>query len=412
MKSLRKMRIGIIGSATRELDPHTLESSKKLGKILGKIKAEVITGTAVGAPHEVLLESKKYGSKTVGFSPDVNTEYHEQRHDNAPLSDFDKVIFIKGITKRSLRLVNYCDALVVLGGRMGTLSEYTIAFEENKPIAVLVSSKGISQHLKKITELCDKHRKEPIFFYSTIERLVEELILYLKKDNQWKELAEDYKDLYSITDEILGYKKVFELVKIKIKDKIVLDYGCGSGKFSRRLEELNPTKILAIDPSKEAIKLAKKYSSKKIEYKILKDKNLEFIKNNSLDYVFINLVLCCIKGIEEIKNVFSNIYSKLKKKGKLVILDPHPDSPGYTYLSWKRERPTKLISGIPLKVKISNLKTPFYDYWRSKQDYLSSLREVGFVIDNIQEPIIENNKSKKWKDETKQSPLMIIEAKK
>ncbi len=254
MKRQKKLKIGIIGSATRNIDPYTLESAKKIGKFLGSINAEVITGTAIGSPHKLLLEARKYGSKTTGFSPDSNIEHHEKRHDNAPLSDFDKVIFVKGITKRSLKLINYCDSIIVLGGRMGTLSEYTIAFEENKPLGVLTNTNGISQHLKKITKLCDKHRKEPILFYDNADKLIRALIHYLKKDHQWKELAQDYKNIYPITDEILGYQKILSLVKKQIKNSIILDYGCGSGKFSRKLQKLDPKKIIALDISNKLLK--------------------------------------------------------------------------------------------------------------------------------------------------------------
>lgn len=411
MNREKKLRIGIIGSATPKINPVMRQVAKKLGKLIAFSECEVATGASIGMPHLALLKAKENGAKTIGFSPEPNEKAHSKRHDIAPLNDFNQLIFIDGFTKRSIDFILSCDAIIVLGGRMGTLSEYSIAFEEGKPIAVLSNSGGIAQHLKKITSFCDKHREKPIFFYNDIELLFRKLVGYLKKD-QWHNLVEDYKNSNSITDEI-GYLSVLNLTKDYLKGARILDYGCGNGKFSKRLEEFNTEKIFAVDTSSSAISAAKKSKSMKISYHLIQNAKLDFIEDNSLDFAFANFVLCCVENSKDLGLILKRIYKKLKADGKLIILEPHPNSLGYNYISIERERPPKLIRGIPVKVKLAGMKNYFYDYWRPLKDYKSMVKNAGFIVEKILSPTIDKSLGKKfWKDETVQSPHLILYAQK
>jgi SAM-dependent methyltransferase len=253
---------------------------------------------------------------------------------------------------------------------MGTLSEYTIAFEENKPIGVLANSGGIANHLKDITAFCNKHRDEPVFFCNDLESLFRMVISHIKKD-QWQELAEDYQNISETTDKA-GYDEAISAVNAE--DAVILDYGCGNGKFSRRLEKLNPSKIFAVDISQKAISLARKVPSSKIHYRCIKN-SLDFIGDNSLDFVFLNFVLCCISKIKDIGEIMNEIHRKLRKNGTLIILDPHPDALG------KRFGGVNPKPGMPVRVKLDGMKKEFYDYWRPVSAYKKMLKK--FKIEKI-----------------------------
>lgn len=233
----------------------------------------------------------------------------------------------------------------------------------------------------------------------------------MELEKQWENIAKEYKKTMQTTDQKLGYDIILNLVKDNIKGSVILDYGCGSGKFSEQLIKLNPNKIIAVDTSKEAIKLAKENpGAKKINYRHIQSGDIKFIDNNSIDIAHINFVLCSIQNKEEIKKILKEINKKLNDNGKLIILDPNPKSPGYKYAKIEREKPQKLISGMPLKVNLDGLI--FYDYWKSKEDYISFLKEAGFSIEEIIEPTIKEDTNNLWKDETKQAPTIIIISKK
>ena len=178
----RKIRIGIIGSSENEIGPSDYQIAVKLGNLIADEQCDIVTGASIGVPHLTLLKAREKGSKAIGFSPDSTPKSHPNRLDNAPLTNFDKVFFIKGFTKRSLKFISFCDAIIVIGGRMGTLSEYTIAFEEKKPIGVFTLGNGISKYIENITLICNKHRDEPVFFHNNIGVLFKELIDYLKRN--------------------------------------------------------------------------------------------------------------------------------------------------------------------------------------------------------------------------------------
>jgi len=174
--------IGVIGSAINDVDEITLNAAKEVGRLIGNNGFYIATGTGIGAPHIAVLEAKKQGAKSIGFSPANDKKSHNSRHDNAKISDFDEIRFIEGFTKRSIEMISHCDAIIVIGGRMGTLSEFTIAFEEDKLIGVLTNIPGISKHLKEIIEKCNKNRKKPIFFHEDVNLLFKDLSKYIKNN--------------------------------------------------------------------------------------------------------------------------------------------------------------------------------------------------------------------------------------
>jgi predicted Rossmann-fold nucleotide-binding protein len=61
-------------------------------------------------------------------------------------------------------MFNEADSILVLNGRMGTLSEFTIALEEGKRIGVITNTGGIADHLKKIMILANKDFPDQVFF--------------------------------------------------------------------------------------------------------------------------------------------------------------------------------------------------------------------------------------------------------
>jgi 2-polyprenyl-3-methyl-5-hydroxy-6-metoxy-1,4-benzoquinol methylase len=230
------------------------------------------------------------------------------------------------------------------------------------------------------------------------------------KEANWNKLISEYDSEYhALTDWRLGYSTVEELLG-SLTGKKVLDYGCGTGKFSRRLYYLG-AKVIGVDNSKEAIKIARKKSPKEIVYKTIKETRLNFIQNESLDFVVVNFVLCCIKNTKEISKILKEIYKKLKSNGKLIILDPHPNSIGHYYVSSIRKKPKLVFNGAPIRVHLLGMTESFYDYWISKKNYVEILESEKFKIKEIKEPIISSsNKEKFWKDERMHPPFIIIEA--
>ncbi|MBU1198754.1 MAG: class I SAM-dependent methyltransferase [Nanoarchaeota archaeon] len=229
----------------------------------------------------------------------------------------------------------------------------------------------------------------------------------------WDEIAEEYYYKgYTASDWELGYYFVNEMLG-NIKGKTILDYGCGSGKFTRHLRNKG-AKLIGVDISENAIKIAKEKSQKDILFKTIKNSKLDFINNDSIDTVISTYVFCAIKEANEIQEAFNQIYSKLKSKGDFVMLDPHPDSTGYHFISVYREKPKKFEIETPVKIKLSGMKSAFYDYYKSVDNYIEMMENAGFEIKEIRAPLAKDSKNKniEWKDEIIYPPNIIIKAQK
>tara|TARA_Y100000590_G_scaffold274569_1_gene308274 strand:- start:840 stop:1583 length:744 start_codon:yes stop_codon:yes gene_type:complete len=128
-----------------------------------------------------------------------------------------------------------------------------------------------------------------------------------------------YKALYHL------YKDFIDILKIKAESADVLDYGCGTGSFAKKVSTFKPKKIVAIDISEEAIKKAKSISGEennKIDYRVDNCENLSF-DSNSFDVVYGSGILHHLhfnKSLNELNRV-------LKRNGTIVFAEPLATNP-------------------------------------------------------------------------------------
>lgn len=111
---------------------------------------------------------------------------------------------------------------------------------------------------------------------------------------------------------------VFPLVKkTGIKDKVILDFGCGHGVDALEFVKLGAKKVVGIDPSKPMIELAKQVNSNpKIKF-IATDGNTLPLKGNQFDLVFANFVIHYLK---DTKQQFGEIARVLKPGGYFIAV--------------------------------------------------------------------------------------------
>ena len=86
-----------------------------------------------------------------------------------------------GYSGRNLLLTRSADAIIFGCGRMGTLNEFTIAYEDDKPIGVLMGSWETGNLFKEIVE---KSHRGPgkIIYDSDPKALVEKVIELVRKE--------------------------------------------------------------------------------------------------------------------------------------------------------------------------------------------------------------------------------------
>ena len=79
-------------------------------------------------------------------------------------------------------MVEEADAVIIISGQIGTLNEFTIAFNAKKPIGILKGSGGITELIEKIAQICSKsNEKDKIVYSEEPKELVSLVIGKLKK---------------------------------------------------------------------------------------------------------------------------------------------------------------------------------------------------------------------------------------
>jgi uncharacterized protein (TIGR00725 family) len=131
----------------------------------------VITGATRGLPYYAAKAAKEEGGKditSIGFSPAASRLAHVKKY-RLPLDAFDTILFTGfEYTGRNLLLVRSSDAMVMVGGRIGTLNELTIAIEERKPIGVLLGSGGMTEEVEYVLKAAKRARTGIIFDHDPV----------------------------------------------------------------------------------------------------------------------------------------------------------------------------------------------------------------------------------------------------
>lgn len=123
----------------------------------------VLTGASTGLPHIAALAAHMAGGPSIGFSPAANRVAHIRTY-KLPISGFTTILYTGfGYTGRDLLLVRSSDAMIMVGGRIGTLNELTVAIVERRPIGVLVESGGMTAEVDHVLKVAKRERNNIIF---------------------------------------------------------------------------------------------------------------------------------------------------------------------------------------------------------------------------------------------------------
>ncbi|OIO49872.1 MAG: hypothetical protein AUJ39_00190 [Parcubacteria group bacterium CG1_02_42_13] len=159
MHTKPRYKICVSGAAeTEHCGKDTFVIAEELGREIVRHGCVLIEGATTGFPFWVAKGAKEEGGIVVGFSPAVSEKEHIDVY-NLP-TDYHDIIVYTGFnySGRNLLLTRAADAVVVGCGRMGTLNEFTIAFEDRKPIGILEGSWETDETLRALIQ--KSHRAE------------------------------------------------------------------------------------------------------------------------------------------------------------------------------------------------------------------------------------------------------------
>lgn len=171
-----KIKLCVSGAAeTGHCGVGALEQAKALGREIVKQGAMLVTGATTGFPLWAAIGAKEMGGISVGFSP-ASTEEEHVRTYGLPVDNLDLIVYTGfGYSGRNLLLTRSSDGVFIGCGRVGTINEFTVAFEDGKPVGVLQGDWETDEVIQDIMK--KGHRPNPrVIFDSNPEQLVKRMI--------------------------------------------------------------------------------------------------------------------------------------------------------------------------------------------------------------------------------------------
>ncbi|MEK7520662.1 MAG: hypothetical protein AAB560_01130 [Patescibacteria group bacterium] len=177
-----KYKICVSGAAeTGHCSSGALEAAQEVGREIARRGFVLVTGATTGIPHWAAKGAKEAGGTVIGLSPAVSESAHVKSY-HLPLDYHDLIIYTGfDYSGRNLLLTKSSDAVITICGRMGTLNEFTISFEDRKPIGVLEGTGGMADMLKEIVN--GAHRGPgKVVFSPDPKKLLDMLVELIEKE--------------------------------------------------------------------------------------------------------------------------------------------------------------------------------------------------------------------------------------
>lgn len=179
-----KYKIAVAGAARVS---HCCENIKEIamavGREIARKKCILVTGATTGVPYFAALGCKGVDGFNVGFSPATSENAHLRIY-KLPIEPFDVMIYTGAdYVGRDIIMTKSVDGVIIICGRMGTLHEFTTAFEIQKPIGVLEGTGGTADKIRSI--VTGPHRRVATVVYEDEPKiLVGKLIDLIKKEKK------------------------------------------------------------------------------------------------------------------------------------------------------------------------------------------------------------------------------------
>ena len=181
-----KYRIGVMGSAQGPTieNQGNIKNAIILGDAIARADCILVNGACPGLPDEAAYGAHKAGGLVMGVSPAFSEQEHI-KHYKSPKEYYDIILYTGlGLMERDIINIRSSDAIILLGGGVGTLNEFTVAYDEGKVIGVLEGSGGVSDHIEDILKICHREMNETIVFDNDPKKLLNKVLEAIKKQPQ------------------------------------------------------------------------------------------------------------------------------------------------------------------------------------------------------------------------------------
>jgi uncharacterized protein (TIGR00725 family) len=187
--------ICVSGAASGDTVSKDKELAQRLGVAIAEAGHIVTTGATIGLPMYSAKAAFDIGGVSIGFSPAASIREHVRKY-RLPIGMFNFINYTgMHYVGRDVYLVQSSDAVITIGGRFGSLHEFTTAVESNMPCGVLLGSEGTADIIPELMNKLEAPHRKMVVYDDNPERLVQKIILMLDeeyKDIDTKELVNEW----------------------------------------------------------------------------------------------------------------------------------------------------------------------------------------------------------------------------
>ncbi len=221
--------------------------------------------------------------------------------------------------------------------------------------------------------------------------------------------AEAYSKLEFTGTYYVAFRDLPRIIKRYVNGKNALDFGCGTGRSTRFLNNLG-FNTTGIDISIEMIRIAKKIDTKG-EYRLINKGDYKDFNENSF-----NLILSCFTfdniPMEKKVELFSKLKILLHKNGMMINLVSSPEMYTHEWTSFSTKdfpenKNAKTGDMIPIITTDINDKRPCYDIFCTNKDYKKIYENSGLQLIDVKKPLATGYETYSWVNETKIAPWVI-----
>ena len=190
-----KLKIAVSGAAkTDGCGEGALDQATELGREIVRQGAVVVTGATTGFPLWAAKGAKEEGGVSVGLSPALDEESHVNDWE-LPIDYMDLIIYTgSGFAIRDVLLTRSADAVVIGCGRIGTIHEFTVAFENKKPLGILRGPWAQDELIEQIIKESGRAADNPDVIYEEDPKVLVQKLLEIVESRKVKHVKKHVVD--------------------------------------------------------------------------------------------------------------------------------------------------------------------------------------------------------------------------
>lgn len=208
----------------------------------------------------------------------------------------------------------------------------------------------------------------------------------------------------------LAFRDLPSLIKRHVRGRRALDFGCGTGRSSRFLEDLG-FEVVGVDIAERMLARARERNPSG-DYRLLPDGDLSDLDDLRFDLVLSAFTFDNVPTIEKRLEIFRGLGRLLNEGGRIVNLVSSPEIylnewASFSTKDFPENRAATSGDGVRIVMLDVDDRRPVEDVLWTDADYRSLYAEAGLEVLETHAPLGSSSDPCEWVSETRVSPWAI-----